>query len=402
MKMLGGSYGEGSVFYSKHSSKLSISPNKGWKTHEISIDDITGYEEAGASSSSTLGKAGIGAAAGFLLAGPLAGLAGMALGASSGSKNSFTFGLIFKNGDSILINASAKDYAEFKAALNKKSSSNSTSQPVNAENETKRTSRSQKTRKTSKPKVIKGRTHKKAPNSDTPLAVEFRKLEEGVGNDSDKKDFFSTVNYHVSDLNNIKWRHFDKLVTDEEVKECICMAVAGLQENIAHCQSIAGYYRGDAERYRKQAKEARERAGFFNRAKAEEEARKHEADAEERERDAVEYEKSVENSKRRIPIFTTLAKKFVNEQTLDDGLRRYKKSHFTKSSAIQLITRFLPEGNSTNDPEATLVEKSEREDPTALKNTPEERLQKLISLKKKGLITEEEYKEQRAAIIAQI
>jgi hypothetical protein len=403
MKMLGGSYGEGSLFYSSFSSKLHISPSKGWKTHEILIDDITAYEEAGVSSSSTLGKAGIGAAAGFLLAGPLAGLAGMVLGASSGSKNSFTFGLVFKNGDSILINASAKDYAELKAALNKISFSNSSFKGGNAESVTKRTKHYQKTRKASKSQVIEGRTHKKAPNSDASLAVEFRRLQEGVGNNTDENRFFSAVNYRVSDLNNIKWRHFDELISDEEVKECICMAVAGLLKEIDTGQNIAESCRRLAERYRERAKGAREQAGFFGRAKAEEEAIKHEADAEKEEKAAIKWEKSVEDDKQLIPIFTSVAKRFVNEQTLDDGLKRYKqKAYLSKSSAIQLIERLLPEGNTTDVPKATSVEKSEPEDPKALNAAPEERLKKLTALKKKGLITEEEYKEQRATIITQL
>ena len=117
MKMLGGSYGEGSVFYQSYQRQLTIQATRSWKTQEFPISSLTGFEEMGVGTSSALGKAGIGAAAGFLLAGPLAGLAGMAMGASSASKNSFTFGLGFTNGDSILVNASAKDYAEIKAAI---------------------------------------------------------------------------------------------------------------------------------------------------------------------------------------------------------------------------------------------------------------------------------------------
>ena len=145
MKMLGGSYGEGSLFFSPYSSELKISPNKGWKTHVFPIDEITAYEEVGVATSSSLGKAGVGAAAGFLLAGPLAGLAGMAWGASSGSTNSFTFGLGFHNGDSILVNASAKDYAEFKAAISNLSFFKPAAQASNVNNGTNQQKSSRKT-----------------------------------------------------------------------------------------------------------------------------------------------------------------------------------------------------------------------------------------------------------------
>ena len=52
-------------------------------TKKRSISEIIHFEDVNNQTSSSLGKAGIGAAAGFLLAGPLAGVLGMAMGASS-------------------------------------------------------------------------------------------------------------------------------------------------------------------------------------------------------------------------------------------------------------------------------------------------------------------------------
>ena len=386
MKMLGGSYGEGSLFFSPYSSELKISPNKGWKTHVFPIDEITAYEEVGVATSSSLGKAGVGAAAGFLLAGPLAGLAGMAWGASSGSTNSFTFGLGFHNGNSILVNASAKDYAEFKAAIGNLSFFKKTLTASRQKNQKTQTKTTRKTKSSNKPQVIEGRSREKAPIPKTPIAVECRQLEEKSASGSDKKIFYGEVNTRVNQLNTIKWRHFDKLVSDDEVKECICMAV----------QDQASYFSGNGDYYRKQAIQTRNDAGLFGKAKAE-------AKAQEYERQAVKDDAKAENDRRLTLLFTSLAKTHVDEEHLSDGLKR-SKDHVsvTKAYAFRIIERFREEEPVNDDLESVAIVHPKSESSTDKKFTPEERLEKLSSLKEKGLITEDEYKEQRAAIISQI
>ena len=118
MKVLGGSHGRGSAFFSPITNNLKINPDSIFhKNIEKPISDIVEFEEVGTANSSSLGSAGIGAAAGFLLAGPLAGLLGLALGAASGAKHSTTFGIGFKDKTSFLINANAKDYFEIKKAI---------------------------------------------------------------------------------------------------------------------------------------------------------------------------------------------------------------------------------------------------------------------------------------------
>ena len=68
MKMLGGSYGEGTITLMPQSRKFNIIPASSWslKSQELLFSDVTHFEDIDRSSSGTLGKAGIGAAAGFL------------------------------------------------------------------------------------------------------------------------------------------------------------------------------------------------------------------------------------------------------------------------------------------------------------------------------------------------
>ena len=123
MKMLGGTFGEGTITLSEHSKEFILIPKSSWtlKSQRVSLSDVTHFEDVDSSSSGALGKAGIDAATGFLLAGPLTGLAGMAIGAYRGSSTKFVFAVGFSNGDAILIGASAKEYMAVKSMISLKS-----------------------------------------------------------------------------------------------------------------------------------------------------------------------------------------------------------------------------------------------------------------------------------------
>ena len=102
MKMLGGTYGEGTITYLSYDRSLQIIAKNAWLPKTRKISEITNFEDVNNQTSGSIGKAGIGAAAGFLLAGPLAGVIGMAMGASGGTSTQFVFGIGFSNGDAIM------------------------------------------------------------------------------------------------------------------------------------------------------------------------------------------------------------------------------------------------------------------------------------------------------------
>jgi len=70
MKMLGGTYGEGTITYLSYDRLLQIIAKNAWLPKTRKISEITNFEDVNNQTSGSLGKAGIGAAAGFLLAGP--------------------------------------------------------------------------------------------------------------------------------------------------------------------------------------------------------------------------------------------------------------------------------------------------------------------------------------------
>jgi hypothetical protein len=406
MKMLGGSYGEGSVFYQSYQRQLTIQATSSWKTQEFPISSLTGFEEMGVGTSSALGKAGIGAAAGFLLAGPLAGLAGMAMGASSGSKNSFTFGLGFTNGDSILVNASAKDYAEIKAAI----SHLNFSKAAPAKQVTAAKSKPTKSKKKNSLKAIAGRIQKTAPNSEAPLAESFRNLKQKADPNSDEEIFFENVNNNVTTLNNYKWRYFDQLLAEDEVIDCVSISMADLaawpirfRDTDGVKQSIVSSYEESLELERK---ELGKFFSFKSKAEIRDDIARFESGIKTTKENMRDCEELASKYERLTPIFKSMAEEFVDKETLLKGMEKYKNLDIVdRKFALKYFGNLQASmSNSKQKENSNNIDLGTQTEAGSMSkaDTIEKRLVDLQLLLDKNLISKEEYDQQRGKIILEI
>ena len=198
----------------EYSKKFSLIPKSSWtlKSQELSLSDVTHFEDNNSSSSGALGKAGLGAAAGFLLAGPLAGLAGMALGASSGSSTKFVFAVGFSNGDAIMIGATAKEYMAVKSMISLQSPKAQTKASDAAPKQSKK---KQTAKKSSKFSIIAGRAKKSAPEPNGKLAKQISSLLTNAKTGSNEEEFFELAARYKKALNDFKWQYFDQLLSAE-------------------------------------------------------------------------------------------------------------------------------------------------------------------------------------------
>lgn len=416
MKMLGGTYGDGTVMFLASSETLMISPSKGWKTHEISVSDVNAFEDVSNASSSSAGKAGLGAAAGFLLAGPLAGLAGLALGASSGSKTSFVFGLGLKGGGALLLSASADEYMRIKQYINL---------PVNRNDRTGAAKEKKKSKKTTPRRlsgghaVIPGREKAKAPkksNLAKAIEREWLQVEKAMSKDRGSNtyldsyllDFYERLCKKIEFLNTIKWRYFDELVSDEEVAICVHMRLESMRA--ATKEEPGRYFREMQAESLEKAKQALAKASWLNNEKKA--AELYEKKAAEYERDSLKLER---NQKDLVLLFPDFERKIFGEflsdigkEDLADAKEKCEKSadrgghHILNTwyeNRITTALRFFDEFEDLNvhAPQAEKYEVVENE-----VGSIEKRLDRLNALRKKGVISEEEYSAQREKIISDL
>ena len=153
---------------------------------------------------------------------------------------------------------------------------------------------------------------------------------------------------------------------------------------------------GNAKYWREKAIRTRKNAGMFGKAKAEREAQEYE-------RNAVQDDAKEENDRRLTLLFTSLAKTHVNAEHLSAGLKRSEQHvSVTKAYAFKIIERFRQQEPHNDEQHSVAIVHPNTESSTDVDFIPEERLKKLSILKEKGLITNEEYENQRAMIISQI
>ncbi len=423
MKMLGGSYGEGQAFYSAYERQLLVT---GKKKLSIPLHEIVAFEELGAASSSRLGKAGVGAAAGFLLAGPLAGLAGLALGGSSGSKQSFTFGLAFSSGESILLNASAKDYGEVKAAISGQLSKKKKKTTESTESKTKATVESSKITSGRGTATIKGRLHKSAPEK--PNVNTYEKLSElydylteneapEVLQHLDKElveEAIYRIIYTIDKYNDQKWRFFDEFINDYEACECASIALAIHTKGSDNELRYAKAQRDMAQFELDQAKRARGKNYWFNGAKIDAEVAKFEKKAKEYLTAADEYQekhdtelKSNESLLQAIEVVVREFMKLEVEKTrideyimLADIEDNYGNGSFNIGKKLFLTAHKnckLYDHSNKIKPSDVVAEATRGESISI-----EQRLIKLRELRDLEIISEEEYTLQRSKIISEI
>ena len=413
MKMLGGSYGEGTITLMKYSQEFDIIPKSSWslKSQRLSLSDITHFEDIDSSSSGTLGKAGIGAAAGFLLAGPLAGLAGMAIGASGGSSTKFVFAIGFSNGDAIMIGASAKEYMAVKSIINLEPPKTQ----IKASAVVPKQSRGkQATKKNAKFAIIDGRAKKTAPEPNGELVEEIEKLFNDFPNGSDEKGFFKVAQKYKKALNDFKWRYFDLLLTNDEAVRCIQMVViyAHDQQNSwkrtveRHQEFVEDTLTSSIEMYEEESKK------FFGSAigsksyLAERLKETKETKAEYLDQYIPDAKKSAQMWAKRVPVFEKIGATLIGEEAVEQG----KKTYLTKfglevlksddSLMLNFGKKFFKDvqfevAGSNADDSPQIQAKHANSDVEA-------RLGKLSSLLEKKLITKAEFNQKKKSILDEI
>ena len=339
------------------------------------------------------------------MAGPLAGLAGMALGASGGSTTKFVCAIGFSNGDAIMIGANAKEYMEIKSMINLEPPKPQIKATGAA---SKKSTKKRATRKSSKFAIIDGRAKASAPEPNGKLFEELNKLFNNLPNDADEREFFTVAKQYTKALNDFKWRYFDQLLSEDEAVKCFQIAVthAHYQQNSwkqkaeAHQKFVDDVLESSIKMYEEESKK------FFGSAigsKSElEESLK---DSKATKARYLEYfipeaKQSVLIWTERISVFEKLGARLIGEKAVDQGKKTYLGLDVLKSDGSLLLNfgkRFFKETQT-----AAANTNPENEPPVETKDDSfdiETRLKKLTTLFEKKLITEAEFNNKRKSIL---
>ena len=411
MKMLGGTYGEGHVVYWSSLNELQISPKNAWTPKTRSISEITHFEEINSQTTSSLGKAGIGAAAGFLLAGPLAGIIGLGLGASGGSSTKFVFGIGFSNGDAIMVGANAKDFMNLKSAITPQLS---TTQSSSSKKPSTKTAKAKQTvKKGSKFSVIDGRAKKSAPEPNGKLAKQLSKSLEDAETGSNEKEFFELAQKYKRALNDFKWRYFDQLLSDDETVTCVQLAVASAHSSQETWENIAIMHQerledGLPERIKMYEEELKKFFGSNLGSKHELKVELARMRAEKRELvdELIPNAKTeAQNYEKRASIFEKIGVELIGEEAVNQGKKTWlgDSNYLLKNDGSltllwgkRLFKDVQFEAVNANADDTPQIQAK------PANSDVEARLEKLSSLLEKKLITKAEFNQKKKSILDEI
>lgn len=409
MKLLGGTYGEGTVSYWSFQRELQINPKSAWMPKTRLISEITHFEDINNQTTSSLGKAGIGAAAGFLLAGPLAGIIGLGLGASGGSSTKFVFGIGFSNGDAIMVGANAKDYMEFKSAISPQLSE---TQNRATKTVSKSTVKAKKTaKKSSKLSIIDGRGKKSAPEPNGKLAKQISSLLTNAKTGSNEEEFFELAESYKKAFNDFKWQYFDQLLSDNEMIKCVQMVVAYAydqktmwkREVERHQDSVDNLWNPGIKRLEEESKK------FFasNDVKSKL-ARDKEHKAELLNVHIPAAKQSEQKWKKLIPVFEKIGAELIGKEAVEQGTKIYLNKSLGYDAILKSNNSLMLNFGKKffQDIQIEAADANAEDEPQTQTKSDisefEKRLEKLTALLEKKLISKAEFNKKKKEIIDQI
>jgi molybdopterin converting factor small subunit len=419
MKLLGGTYGEGDVVFLSGSRQLRISSKGSYFSPKFRpISEIKHFEDINNATTGSLGKAGVGAAAGFLLAGPLAGIIGLGLGASGGISTKFVFGIGFSNGDAIMVGASANEYMSIKSAITPYITTSKTKGLTKTPKHTDKTKQTAK--KSAKPSIIDGREKKSAPSPTGSLVEKISKSLSEAESKSNEYEFFKLAEHYKIALNDFKWRYFDQLLSEEDVKHCLIMTVSyahyklslkldSIKTSEKYIETLEKDIKKYEERYEEESKKFF--GSFLGSQKAELAdliRRDKDYKAHELEEILPDLKQSAEEWKSKILVFENIVKEMVGENLLSVNLKKYINHQpkilnyndyngpLSKSFGLKFFANVQ---NQIKDSNEEIVAISQEDSKVT---NAEARLEQLNLLLKKKLITEVEYNQKRESILSDI
>lgn len=409
MKMIGGTYGEGYVL--KLSGELQISPTSAWRPKIRKISEIIHFEDVDKHITSGISKAGIGAVAGYLLAGPLAGVMGMAIGASKGTSTKFVFGIGFANGDAVMIAASYEEYSALKSAAAPyiAGSFQKTRQTKPRANNARPKASAKKNKANSKPTIISGREKKRAPTPSNSMMSKLNKLEKSHKEGTTEKSFFKSVGVTIEVLNNFKWQYYDQTLNDDELTDCIALSIVEVKREISEQNRTIAFCGKTINNRSKQITADKKELGkfFSSKASLKERIQKNEEEISATEKRKSKHQKNCEKLQEQLAIAISLGGDIIEGKTLKEKIDFFTGSSFGytvifnangtlyKNWAFKYFQNALPK---VSEEETETVDKT----PNAASSDIEERVQKLNALYEKKLITKVEFNKKRKEILSEL
>lgn len=235
MEVLAGSFGKGR--FSIDAGRQSISING----ILISFAEIVSVQDKTIANPSNTRSLGVATAAGYLLTGPVGGLAGLALGALSEKKGHVIFEIVIAGGKYALVRGSFDSFGAVRAAVGDGLAGKATTQPVAATSDVWRS------------RTILGRASRCAPTlAFNEIREAHSSLVEGTHLEawnSLYEKFFERISIYAEILNDVKWRYFDSVLSPREIERCSIFALHFLRreftENVRKIEDSA--YRGARE-----------------------------------------------------------------------------------------------------------------------------------------------------------
>ena len=440
MKMIGGSYNKGHVIYSTYDNTIKITPESlfSFSDKKFTFSDVVHFEEINVSTTSGLAKAGTGAAAGYLLAGPLAGLAGMAIAGAGGTSNKFTLGLEFNNGDAIMVVVSPTEFMELKSlfgsrskhsqipsiktkkiptAKTKKTSNSKKEKKLTDDNEAKMLTISSNKTNPDVLTIIKGRKNK-ARTAKSPLAKKLNKLGGGENHDADIVTIFNRDLYlKIDAIHNCKWQYFDEPFNDEEIGLAVILLIISYIK-ISEIEIKPDRWSKEQYDYHtEQVSYWEKEQGFFDKhakdtLKYHQEEKKHY-----KEQIDVIYKRDKNYHEKIIKHLKELKKealKYIGQRELDEGIKKYIDRGYVVENSYEFddyrkqddtLAKIIIEHfgeNITQSKKSVAISKTNKTKKNENNNEIDDRLNKLKSLFDKNIISKEEYDTQRKNIISEI
>ena len=244
MKILSGSFGAGNAWVGP--GKIEIRPD-GMFSSMVTIygSEIAAIEVLGGHASKkmgeTVGFGATGAALGSLL-GPIGMLAGAAAGALAGGKNAHvTFGCRLTDGRSFVAMAKATEFYEVQSHTSSGDAEPSHSHPDSGSakkraSRKKGTGRRKKTSKLQTDVMIEGREFAESPEADCPLYSTLKEERLSAAEGGIPFQALSRCLVYVRKLNRVKWRFFDALLEEVDVRHAILLTIAMEQTRASICE----------------------------------------------------------------------------------------------------------------------------------------------------------------------
>lgn len=216
MEVLGGSFGKGRLTIDDRQKCVLINGQR------ILFSEIVSVADKNITNPSNTKSVGVATAAGFLLTGPVGGLAGLALGALSEKKGYVVFEIVLVEDRYVLVCGSFDSYGRIRAAIGGFPKGNANAQSAAGIEGSWRS------------KTILGRAYRCAP----PLASDGLRLThitsvEGTNLDTTRAhhdDFVKLAVSYAEFMNDAKWRYLDACLNPDEIARCAVFALFELRE----------------------------------------------------------------------------------------------------------------------------------------------------------------------------